>query len=396
MKYFFILCVFIFSKNLQAQSLYIPAEPIKIDYEQLQHTKKAIQNGDESKVKAYQALLLKANDILKLTPKSVMDKKEFPMSGSKHDYVSLAPYWWPDSSKENGLPYIKKDGLINPEVKLFQDKENMPKLCEQVYLLGLAYFLSKEEKYATKATQLLDTWFLDTATRMNPNLNYAQMVKGVNNGRGTGIIDTRHFIYALDGVKLIQTSSSWTQEKDKGLKEWFTKFLNWMLQSDNGKDELQTKNNHGVWFDAQSLSIAIYIDSLTLAKKIIENTALRLDNQSNKEGLFPLELERTNALHYSCFNLLAFSVVAQLAKDINIDFWHITTRGQHSLQQSYEALVPYIMHQKQWQYSQITEFHLEESFVLLFLAQKQFNDQSCAEYLKQNTKKYSALLMTLL
>jgi hypothetical protein len=57
--------------------------------------------------------------------------------------------------------------------------------------------------YAKKATELLTTWFIDTATRMNPNLNFAQMVKGINNGSGTGIIHTRHFIYVIDGIQLL-------------------------------------------------------------------------------------------------------------------------------------------------------------------------------------------------
>jgi len=396
MKYCFIVFVFIFSISVKAQSLYIPAEPIKLDFLQLERTKKALLQGDTSLLPSYQALLLRANNILKISPKTVMDKLDAPMSGNKHDYISLAPYWWPDSSKKNGLPYIKKDGLINPEVKLFQDKENMPKLCEQVYLLGLAYFFSKDEKYAAKATQLLYAWFLDTATLMNPHLNYAQMVKGINNGRGTGIIDTRHFIYALDGVKLIQSSSSWTWEYNNSLKSWFGSFLNWMLQSDNGKDEFQTKNNHGVWFDAQSLSIALFVDSLPLAKKIIDNALERLDQQSNNEGLFPLELERTNSLHYSCFNLLAFSVIAQLASDINVDFWHTTTKNNHSLQKAYEALVPYLTYQKQWQYPQISEFRSEESWVLLYLANKQWKNKNSSAYIHQQGFQYKTMLMHLL
>ena len=28
---------------------------------------------------------------------------------------SVGPYWWPDPSKPDGLPYIRKDGHKNPE-----------------------------------------------------------------------------------------------------------------------------------------------------------------------------------------------------------------------------------------------------------------------------------------
>ena len=47
-------------------------------------------------------------------PFSVMDKQIAPPSGDKHDYMSRATYWWPDPSKPDGLPYIRRDGQTNP------------------------------------------------------------------------------------------------------------------------------------------------------------------------------------------------------------------------------------------------------------------------------------------
>ena len=48
MKNFFIVFVFIFSISVNAQSLYIPAEPIKLDFLQLAINKKALLQGDTS------------------------------------------------------------------------------------------------------------------------------------------------------------------------------------------------------------------------------------------------------------------------------------------------------------------------------------------------------------
>ena len=73
-----------------------------------------------------------------------MEKKHLPPSGNKHDYMSLAPYHWPDPSKPDGLPYIRKDGETNPEVREYKDKEYMPKLCAMVHTLGLAYFFFRK------------------------------------------------------------------------------------------------------------------------------------------------------------------------------------------------------------------------------------------------------------
>lgn len=397
MRFFFLLLTLFILNSINAQGLSNPIEPIKMDLKTLIVTKNKIAVKDASILNNYNALIKKANTILKVTPKSVMDKTDIPPSGSKHDYVSLAPYWWPDTLKPNGLPYIKKDGLINPEVKNFPDKEHMPKLCENVYLLGLAYYFSEDEKYAQKASELLSVWFIDTATKMNPNLNFAQMVKGINNGRGTGIIDTRHFVYAIDGIKLIENSKYWDKYKSTTTKKWFSDFLNWMLHSENGVEELQTKNNHGVWFDAQALGIALYVDSIKLAGEIIKRSLNRLDQQSNEAHLFPLELERTNSLHYSCFNLLAFSVIAQLAENIGMNYWEIETIHHHSLHKAYDSILPYLNNEKKWTYPEITPFNPQDAYVTFYYANRKLNCDSCLSAIKKSAgEQYQFMLLPLL
>ena len=197
MKQFFLLALGVFFISMLKAQNAGSGETIQFDLKQLAITKTKVQSGDKSVMAAYKKLISNANKILSYKPVSVMDKVDIPPSGNKHDYVSLAPYWWPNPNTPNGLPYIRKDGQINPEVKNYPDKQSMPRLCGNIYLLGIAYYLSGNEQYAQKINQLMTVWFLDTATVMNPNLNFAQYIKGVNSGRGIGIIDTRHFVYAL-------------------------------------------------------------------------------------------------------------------------------------------------------------------------------------------------------
>ena len=164
-----------------------------LDAKALDRTKTKIANKNPEVIDAYKQLIKDADKkALPFGPVSVMEKKGLPPSGDKHDYMSLAPYHWPDPSKPDGLPYIRKDGQTNPEVKDYPDKDNMPKLCEYVYMLGLAYYFSEENQYAEHAAKLLKVWFLDADTRMNPNLNYGQAIKNVNESRGAKLIDTRH------------------------------------------------------------------------------------------------------------------------------------------------------------------------------------------------------------
>jgi hypothetical protein len=350
----------------------------------LERNKTRITNKDPEAIAAYKQLIKDADKkALTFGPVSVMEKKGLPPSGDKHDYMSLAPYWWPDPTKPNGLPYIRKDGQTNPEVKEYPDKENMPKLCENVYTLGLAYYFSDENQYAEHAAKLLKVWFLDPETRMNPNLKYGQAVKGVNKGRGAGLIDTRHWIKLIDGIGLIKNSKYWKKEDQMAMQQWFAEFLNWMQTSKIGVAELNAKNNHGVWYDAQRLSIALYIDSIDLAKKIVLNAANRLDHQVDENEFFPAEMERTISLHYTCFVMDAFFLIANMSEKVKFDFWNLTTPSGKSLKKCFEVLKPFLINEKEWKGQQIKEFDHEEGYDILMNAAGHFKCKNCIPEIKR-------------
>ncbi|HYC29193.1 MAG TPA: alginate lyase family protein, partial [Chitinophagaceae bacterium] len=331
----------------------------------LKTNKARIASKDAAILPAYKQLIKDADAALQFGPVSVMEKTNVPPSGNKHDYMSLAPYFWPDPSKPDGLPYIRKDGQTNPEVRDYKDKEYMPKLCDVVYTLALAYYFSDNPVYADHASKLLRVWFLDTATRMNPNLNFAQAIKGVNTGRGAGLIDTRHFIKVIDAIGLLKGSRSWKPQDQKGMQQWFSEFLNWMQTSKNGRDEMKTKNNHGAWYDAQRLSMALFIDSTQLAKKIVQNAMDRLDKQMDDNGSFPAEMERTISLHYTVFVMEAFFNIARMADKAGMDLWNYTSPSGKSLKKGFDVLLPYLLKEKKWEGRQIKDYEDEESYFLL-------------------------------
>lgn len=349
----------------------------------LQANKSKISAKDPSLTAAYKQLLKDADKALNEGPFSVMEKKNNPPSGDKHDYMSLAPYFWPDPSKPDGLPYIRKDGQTNPEVKEYKDKEYIPKLGENVHTLALAYYFSGDEKYAEHAAKLLKVWFLNPDTKMNPNLNYGQAIKGVNEGRGAGLIDTRHLIKVIDGIGLLNGSKNWKQTDQKGMQQWFSHFLNWMHTSKNGLDELETKNNHGTWYDAQRLTMALFIDSLDLAKKIVNSATVRLDQQMDNEGKFPKEMERTIALHYNVFNLEAFFLIANMAEKVGIDFWNQTTPSGKSLKKGFEFQYPFLTQKKEWTGQQIKPFPYDEGYPILMAGAAKYNCKDCIAFVKR-------------
>jgi len=352
---------------------------ISLDVKALATTKSRVKAKDLLIMPAYKQLLKDADKALAFGPVSVMEKKNLPPSGDKHDYTSLAPYHWPDSSKPGGLPYMRKDGQTNPEVKEYKDKEYMPRLCEEVSTLALAYYFSGNKLYAEHAARLVKVWFLDTATRMNPNLNFGQAIKGVNTGRGAGMIDTRHFVKLIDAVQLLHSYKAFTVANYKALQEWFTSFLHWMQTSKVGTDEMKALNNHGAWYDAQRLSMALFIDSMELAKKIVRNAANRLDKQMDDAGKFPLEMERTTSLHYTVFVVQAFFNISQMSEKTGIDLWSYKSPSGKSLKKGFDELLPYLSQQKKWEGQQIKEFDFEEGLPLLITGAKKFACTNCKE-----------------
>ncbi len=367
--------------------------PFIINVAQLKSNLEKIKSNDPICQNAYMALISEADKSLKYGPVSVMEKTNVPPSGSKHDYMSLAPYHWPDPSKADGLPYIRKDGETNPEVLTYKDKDYLPELCSNVYALAIAHYYSGDKKYNNHAIKLIKVWFLDTATRMNPNMNFGQAIKGENVGRGAGLIDARSFIKVIEAIQLMDAQGVYPKEDLKNMKTWFAAFLQWMQTSKNGLSELNAKNNHGVWYDALRLSIYLFIDQTAEANKIIQNAQVRLANQMDDNNRFPLEMARTTSLHYSVFVIDAFLKIAKMAEYTGIDFFGNHLNTKHSLKAAVQEMVPYLTQEKKWDGPQIKPFEYREGVSILQLAGKKFSCENCKTYLtkyytERNYKQY--------
>ena len=316
-------------------------------------------------------LLLKRADKILNAGKfySVMDKTQLPPSGNKHDYMSQAPYWWPDPYKPNGLPYVKRDGERNPELNKISDTAEMDDMIDDAQTTALAYFFTGHETYAKHSADLIRTWFLDTKTAQNPNLKFSQEIPGINKGRGIGLIETRELYQVIDAAILLQTSKAWTRTDHLGLKNWFADFSKWMLESDLGKEEAKAKNNHGTHYDVQVIAYSIFCDHPETALKEIETAKRRIVSQLEKDGSQPLELERTLSWGYTNMNLLGFLTIAQLASNLNVDLWNYESDGR-SIKRAVEWLAPYAAGKKKWTYQQIKPITYEKTQQIFRLASK--------------------------
>jgi len=324
-----------------------------------------------------------AEKAMNTKPLSVTQKEMTPPSGDKHDYLSLARYWWPDPAKPDGLPYIRRDGEVNPEITKVPDHENLNRVLDSSKTLALAYYLFGEERYAAHAAKLLRVWFLDPETRMNPNLQFAQATRGRNTGRGSGLIDSRRLSFAVDTVGLLENSPSWTETDRKGIKQWFSDYLNWLRTSKNGRQESQAPNNHGSYYDTQVVSIALFLGDTRLATTVLNAEKDRISRQIRKDGSQPLELERTRALWYSTFNIAALFQLAKLGENVGVNLWNYRAKDGASLQRALDFLTPYLTKAEKWPYKQIDEVAPDAVAHLYVIAAVKFHEHKYAEIAQQ-------------
>ena len=382
MKYhiLFILTIVILFSSCDQNSI-LPTEEPRLggwDYNWMVKVKTFINDGDEYFKPAYDKLIEDAEKAMEEGPFSVTYKKLVPPSGSKHDYMSMGPYWWPDPDKEDGLPYIRKDGEVNPE-RNNTDSPQLSGLVNNVRILSLAWFFSGKTEYAEKAADLSRVWFLKEETLMNPHLEYAQAIPGRTPGRFIGVIDAAKLHTLVDAIALLEQSNALTEEEEEGITLWFKRYLRWLIESEHGVNEDNYRNNHSVAYDVQSTGIAYFIgDKDFVARKARELPRRRIDPMIEEDGSQPHELIRTKAFGYSVSNLNNFFNVGEKGLKVGVDFFDYKNVKGGSLQKALDYLISYIGKENEWPYQQISDWEGTENRLGLIIrrAAKIYKDES--------------------
>ena len=350
------------------------AETILIDTDVLASAKTLIENNNPKVRFAFNQLIEEAEAALKEGPFSVTDKEKLPPSNDKHDYASYSRYWWPNPEQPDGLPYIWRDGKTNPNSQSlkYSDRQRIGALGLNTETLGLAYYLTGKEKYAKKAAELIRVWFLDEMTRMNPNVNHAQIRLGHNNGTKSGVLDGRLMIRAFEGSLLIAGSNVLSNTERESLKDWAAKYFEWLSTSELALEEANSKNNHGSFYDVQAMYFALYSNNQEAATQIAQNfLENRLYSQIRPDGSMPEEMSRTRPLFYSIYNLHAMFLVAHLAKKVDVDVWKADEKDSR-LRAGLNYLIPYANPNKPWPDATIGEADRMKLFIILQMANRAY------------------------
>jgi hypothetical protein len=329
--------------DVVAPPVAITPATVVLDGAALARARQQLAAGDVPVAAALRSLLVVADRALTRGPWSVMDKTTTPPSGNKHDYISLARYYWPTPGSANGCPYIHKDGQTNPETTGNKyDHASRHAAMDALYALAGAWYFTGDSRYAERAALVARTWFLDPATAMNPNIDFGEGVPCLRDGHSTGVLNWTEVIgEALDGIAILDTGApGWTSADRGGMRAWLTSFLRWLQTNPLGTREADADNNHSTWYDVGVSAIMVYLGQTDAAKTLVQSaTAKRIALQVSGDGSQPRELARTNSWGYSNWNLEGLCRLASTASHVGVNLWSYTAPNGGSIAKATDYLI---------------------------------------------------------
>jgi hypothetical protein len=300
-------------------------------------------------------ILAAANGYLTAEPLTVTSAHSDRSKGGLHDYFSEGDYWWPDPKNPTG-PYIRRDGYTNPD-NFDKHREVLIRLSLLAPTLAAAWRLTKDKRYSAHFTKHLRAWFVDEATRMNPNLEYAQAISGVSPGRGIGVIDTLQLVEVVRAARLLEAEGGLTPSDADAIRAWFAAYITWMSTSKNGTDEEKEKNNHGTCWVLQMAEFSQFAHRPDLTKLCIELFKTKIvPDQIAKDGSLPLELARTKPYSYSLFDMDVLSGICQSLSTPTDNLWTVTGPNGKGVGDVVAFMFPYIADKSKWPFAKDVEF----------------------------------------
>jgi hypothetical protein len=280
-----------------------------------------------------------------------------------HDYYSEAPYWWPNPENPAG-PFIRKDGQLYPN-RFIANKVALNSMCDAVFTLSAAAFFLDEPRYGQRAARIIHTWFINPKTRMNPHLQYGQVIHGVSNS-GSGILDGRSFIRAIQGMEFLAQTRTWDARDQAAARRWFEEYLRWLTTSQEAEEEKYSGNNHASWWAAQTAAVATFVENNSVQQMVFTYYRDHIfPRQVRPDGSAPREEARPRPLSYSAFNLEAFATICRIAQVQGVNLW--TARAKNATIETVIAyLEPYLADPRRWTKEQISDFPSDGLYYLAY------------------------------
>ncbi|CAA7266585.1 unnamed protein product [Cyclocybe aegerita] len=252
---------------------------------------------------------------------------------------SLAPTW-------TTCPYVTRDGQVNPDVRTLRGPGAINDAAQSILSNALAFALKRSSTYSQNVAKFIDTFFLSTATKMNPNVNFGQIVRGPgeagHTGTFTGILDLRGMVKIANGITVLKAlgSSDWTKTRDQAMESWISQYSDWLLNSSIGKMTASRPNNHATFYVAQVAAVKILAGDKNKATMLLQGFFKgQFLDQIAASGEQPFEAVRTRPWHYRCFNLEALITNAKLGDQLGIDLWSSKSKYGATIQKALDFLL---------------------------------------------------------
>jgi hypothetical protein len=290
-----------------------------------------------------------ADAYLRDAPVTITASSSPRSAGGQHDFFSEGDYWWPDPANPDG-PYIQRDGMTNPD-NFVAHRQAMMRLSLHVPALAAAWSLTRDRRYSAHAARHLRAWFVDADTKMNPNLLYAQAIKGRVTGRGIGIIDTIHLVEVVRAAEVLHAGGAMTKADVAAVRDWFDRYVTWMTTHEYGIAERDAVNNHGTCWVMQVAAFAHFTgrDDLSAFCRT-RFTDVIVPHQVAVDGSFPEELRRTKPYGYALFNLDAMATTCQILSTRDRNLWTYETADGRGIRKALAFMAPFIADKHTWPY----------------------------------------------
>jgi hypothetical protein len=216
--------------------------------------------------------------------------------------------------------------------------------------LAAAYRVTGENRYAEKAAALLKVFFVDPSTRMNPKLEYAQVIVGKSTPtRGIGLIDTLHLVEVPMAICALEKSPAFSPELMAGLRQWFRDYLVWFTKSPRGLSEATQVNNHAVAYWLQVAAFCqVAPDKALLDECRRQFKEVFVGVQMAPDGSFPYETRRTKPYAYSIFQLDNMASLCQLLSTPEDNLWTYQLPDGRGMRKAMAYLYPFLADKAKW------------------------------------------------
>jgi len=297
-------------------------------------------------------------------PWSVTADRPTGMNLDPHDYYGEAPFWWPDPANR-AAPWVHREGHINPD-RFLANKAALNSTCDSIFSLGMASYFLDDPRYGREAARVINGWFLNPKTRMNPNLEYSEAIRGLNEARG-GALDGRVFIRAVQGMEFLALSGQWDPKEEAATRKWFEEYLRWLTHSKTGSDERNGGGNRAMWWTAQAAAIAVLLDDKAAAQMAFNLYRESVATRQPAPNMATLhEEDRNRALAHLAFTTEAMATTCRISQAQGVDLWNAQGRNGSAFTGAVASLTPYLGERRKWDREQITDFRADSVYFVAF------------------------------